>query len=93
MRDGAGCRSSPLDDLRPMRWTAQFTHQLLQLLCALEATVERQPELAELLGAVIAGSCSGRDELLEPEARERQAPTVSHKARQRRTYTQVQGLG
>ena len=32
MRDGAGRKSSPLDDIRPQRWTAQFTRELLELL-------------------------------------------------------------
>ena len=33
MRDGAGRKSSPLDDIRPQRRTAQFTRELLELLC------------------------------------------------------------
>ena len=65
-----------LDEIRPTRWTAQFTHELLQLLWVLEATVKRQPKLADLLEAVVAGACLGADELPEPEAWEGKAPKV-----------------
>ena len=40
-RDGAGRRSSPLNEIRPTLWTAWFTLELLELLWVLEATVER----------------------------------------------------
>jgi len=76
MREGAGRRSSPLDEIRPTRWTAQFTRELLELLWVLEGTVERWPELADLLDAIVAGECFGAEELQEPEAREREAPRV-----------------
>ena len=29
MRKGAGKKSSPLDDIRPERWTSRFTTELL----------------------------------------------------------------
>lgn len=63
MRDGAGKKSSPLDDIRPERWTSQFTTELLQLLWVLEATVAGYPEQARLLEAVAAGPCFLADEL------------------------------
>ena len=53
MKRGAGRKSSPLDDVRPRRWTGQFTTELLELLWTLEATVEGYPEQAKLLDAVI----------------------------------------
>ena len=76
MREGAGRRSSPLDEIRPTRWTAQFTRELLELLWVLEGSVERQPELAKLLDAVVAGTCFGAEELPVPAAWEREAPRV-----------------
>ena len=88
MRDGAGRRSSPLDDIRPTRWTAQFTRELLELLWVLEATVERWPALAELLEAVVAGACFGADELPEPAAGEREAPRVRRADRRHGAYAQ-----
>ena len=92
MRDGSGRRSSPLDEIRPERWTAQFTRELLELLWALEATVERQPTLAQLLAEVVAGPCFAADELPKPSNWERQAPRVDRRARGGRAFQQA-GLG
>ena len=63
MRDGAGRKSSPLDDIRPARWTSAFTTELLELLWVLEATLEIYPEQESLLEAVIDGECLQADEL------------------------------
>jgi len=63
MKDGAGKKSSPLDDIRPERWTSPFTTELLELLWVLEATVKGYPEQAKLLDAVIAGDCFAAEEL------------------------------
>ena len=93
MRKGAGKKSSPLDEIRPTRWTAHFTRELLELLWVLEGTVERWPKLAELLDAVVAGECFGADELPEPEAPEREAPRVVRPNKQSIDYRQSKGLG
>ena len=93
MRDGSGRRSSPLDEIRPERWTAQFTRELLELLWALEATVERQPTLAQLLAEVVAGPCFAADELPKPSNWERQAPRVERRRRSGGAYEQAGGLG
>jgi len=63
MKKGVGKKSSPLDDIRPERWTSQFTTELLELLWVLEATVEGYPEQAELLHTVIADPCFRAEEL------------------------------
>ena len=63
MKKGAGRKSSPLDDIRPTRWTSQFTTELLELLWVLEATVKCYPEQKELLEAVVASDCFQADEL------------------------------
>jgi hypothetical protein len=57
MKKGAGKKSSPLDEIRPERWTSEYTTELLELLWVLEATIEGYPEQAPLLEAVIAGPC------------------------------------
>ena len=57
MKQGAGKKSSPLDDIRPERWTSQFTTELLEILWVLEATVAGYPEQAVLLNAVVEGEC------------------------------------
>lgn len=89
MREGAGQRSSPLDEIRPTRWTAQFTRELLELLWVLEATVERWPALAEMLEAVVAGDCFRADELPVPEAWEREAPRVRRVSESSGVYAQT----
>lgn len=63
MKKGAGKKSSPLDDIRPERWTSQFTTELLELLWVLEATVSGYSEQAKLLEAVTAGPCFQANEL------------------------------
>ena len=63
MRNGAGRTSSPLDAIRPERWTSRFTTELLELLWVLEATVEAWPEQERLLEAVVEGECLRADEL------------------------------
>ena len=65
MKKGAGRKSSPLDDIRPTRWTSQFTTELLELLWVLEATLAAYPEQAQLLEEVIASDCFHADELPE----------------------------
>ncbi|MGO9122320.1 MAG: type ISP restriction/modification enzyme [Desulfomonilaceae bacterium] len=57
MKKGAGKKSSLLDDVRPERWTSQFTTELLELLWVLEATVEGYHEQAKLLDMITAGPC------------------------------------
>jgi hypothetical protein len=52
MRDPKGKRSSPLDEIRPERWTGAFTTELLELLWILEATIAEYPRQAKLLTAV-----------------------------------------
>jgi predicted helicase len=63
MRKGAGKKSSPLDDIRPERWTGDFTSELLELVWVLEATIAEYREQEELLGAVLADSCVGVEAL------------------------------
>ena len=74
MKEGAGRSSSALDDIRPERWTAEISQELLELLWVLEATVAMFPELKQTLEAVIAGETFRADELPKPAANERRPP-------------------
>ena len=74
MRKGAGRRSSPLDDLRPERWTSAFTTELLELLWVLEATLASYPEQERLLEEVIEGDCFQADDLPPVPANRRKPP-------------------
>lgn len=63
MKASKGKKSSPLDDIRPERWTAQFTTELLQLLWVLEATIAAYPQQAQLLYNVLRGALFEANEL------------------------------
>ena len=63
MKKGGGKKSSPLDDIRPVRWTSQFTTELLELLWVLEETVKCYPEQKKLLEAVITSDCFQANEM------------------------------
>jgi hypothetical protein len=52
---GAGRRSSPLDALRPARWTAAMSGELLELLWVVEWTLAQHPALDRWLDEVLAG--------------------------------------
>ncbi len=54
---GAGRKSSPLDDIRPDRWSARINIELITLIWMLEATIACQPDQARLLNAVTQGEC------------------------------------
>ena len=65
--------TSPLDEIRPERWT--FTSELLELLWVLEHTLNLQPNGVDLLRAVIESDCFVDDELPQPLDRERIPPS------------------
>ncbi len=74
MKAGKGRKSSPLDDIRPERWT--FTPELLTLLAILERTVDVTPRAAELLERVVTGHLVDPATLPEPTEAERKAPRL-----------------
>ncbi|RJP19273.1 MAG: DNA methyltransferase [Candidatus Omnitrophota bacterium] len=63
MKEGKGRKSSPLDDIRPECWTAQFTRELLELIWVLEKTIEIQPKQTELLDKVLKSDLIRENEL------------------------------
>jgi hypothetical protein len=80
MKAGHGKKSSPLDDIRPERWTSEFTTELLELLWVLEATLAEYPKQKALLEEIIKGSLFQADELPEVPAYMRNAPSQSDTA-------------
>jgi hypothetical protein len=74
MKQRAGRKSSPLDEIRPVSWTADLSQELRQLLWVVEATIAIQPDLNELLGNILTGEIVPRDQLTLPTASERCAP-------------------
>jgi hypothetical protein len=75
MKGGAGRHSSPLDDIRPERWTPALTAELLELLWVLESTVATYPALESLLGRIVAGPCFMAADVPPPSDAERAAPS------------------
>lgn len=76
MKDGAGRRSSALDEIRPERWPADFTEELCRLLWIIEHTLELTPEAGTLLDEIVEGQVFLASELAQPSAEERAAPKV-----------------
>jgi hypothetical protein len=62
-KNGGGKKLSPLDDIRPEKWTGDFTTELLELLWVLEATTAEYPTQAKLLSTIVKGACFRADEL------------------------------
>jgi hypothetical protein len=74
MKKRAGKKSSPLDDIRPERWTARMSDELLELLWVLESTLAAEPQLEKALDKIVAGPCFTAAELPTPKPEERKAP-------------------
>jgi hypothetical protein len=74
MKDGAGRRSSPLDEIRTEVWPAAFPDELLRLLWIIERTVALSGRLDDLLDEIVASDCFAADELPEPTGTERAPP-------------------
>lgn len=80
MKKRAGKKSSPLDDIRPERWTARMSDELLELLWVLEATLALEPELEAVLDKAVAGPCFTAADLPTPKLDERKAPGADRAA-------------
>ncbi len=72
MRQGAGKKSSPLDDIRPSAW--QFDDELLDLLWVLDATVDLMPCVDEALHQILDSDLFQANEFPEPSDEERKGP-------------------
>jgi len=73
---GAGETSSPLDDLRPERWTPEMTQELLELLWVLEATIALGSTQQELFEEILAGDVFTERELPSPTDEEKARPRI-----------------
>jgi hypothetical protein len=84
MKSPVGRRSSRLDEIRPDRWTAGMTDELLELLWTVEHTLALYAQLARLLEDVLAGYCFTAGELPAPTPAERRSPPRRPDRRQAR---------
>lgn len=80
MKKRAGKKSSPLDEIRPERWTPRMSEELLELLWVLEATLGMEADLETQLNRIVDGSCFTAAELPEPSDDERKAPGAAPSA-------------
>lgn len=76
MREPAGRKSSPLDEIRPREWPAEFTEELLELLWVLEHAVNMSSDLATFFEAVIQGDVLAAEDLPMPTENQRKAPEI-----------------
>jgi hypothetical protein len=76
MKKGAGKKSSPLDDIRPERWTDDLTRELLEVLWVLEWTLGQYPVLDSWLDEVLAGDLFTAPEIPGATEAERKEPKV-----------------
>jgi len=76
MREPTGRKSSPLDEIRPREWPAEFTEELLELLWVLEHTVNMSSDLAAFLEAVVQGDVLNAEDLPMPTEDQRKAPEI-----------------
>ena len=76
MKRRAGRQSSPLDNIRPESWTPRMSEEFLEMLWVLEATLELETELEQILDRVVASPCFKASELPQPMPEQRQAPVA-----------------
>jgi hypothetical protein len=74
MKERSGRSSSPLDNIRPERWTWEMTKDLISLLHVLEGVIALEPAQDELLTEILAGELFLAEELPTPTDEERAAP-------------------
>ncbi len=87
LAEGAGRRSSSLDGIRPERWTAEMTEELLRVLWIVERTLQLQPKLIAMLDEIVNGETVGHEEMPKPaEILREPVPEVKHVAHVQGTF-------
>lgn len=83
---------SPLDQLRPASWPHEYTVELLELLWALERTVELHQEQTALLELVCSSETVSGADLPTPHPAERQHPELPKKRKKKGNAHQLSAL-
>jgi hypothetical protein len=76
MKNRAGKKSSPLDDIGPESWSPEMTKELLELLWMLETTLAMYPVLDDFLDEVLQGDIVLATELPKPTDAETTEPKI-----------------
>ena len=82
MAQPAGRSSSLLDGIRPTRWRAQFTEELLEVMWVLEHTIGMFPSVSKVLDEIVAGPTIAEGDLPTPANSEREQPSAGAVAQQ-----------
>jgi len=77
MKEGAGKRSSPLDEIRPESWPTLFTEELCRLLWIIEETLALIPAVNGLLDQIVESPVFSAEDLPTPSEEERAAPKLT----------------
>ena len=80
MKNRKGRKSSPLDEVRPDKWTATMTKQFLEILWVLEHTIAMEVKLNNLLEKILAESIFTMDDLPHPIQEEINSPSENKTA-------------
>ena len=72
----AASSSSPLDQIRPENWNAQWTEELLDLISVLQHTVDSLPSGSDLLQRICEAPVVAASEFPPPPAELREPPLV-----------------
>ena len=80
MKNPKGRKSSELDEIRPQHWSADMTTTLISLVWILEATINMEPDIENILQAVIKSECFHADELPKPSKSQKDPPKPSTEA-------------
>lgn len=85
MKAGAGKKSSPLDDIRPERWSDGLTRERLELICELKLTLGQYPALDAWPSEVLASERFAAQEIPPLTEAEQKKPRIERNRQTRMT--------
>ena len=77
MKKPRGKRSSELNKIRPQQWSRDMNKNLRELIWILEETLNMEPDLENILRAVIKSECFSASELPKPSKAQKKPPRPS----------------
>lgn len=79
MQKPKGKKSSALDKIRPQKWSNEMNKNLHELIWILEATLNMEPDLENILQSVVESECFNANELPKPLESQKKPPKPSVK--------------
>jgi hypothetical protein len=74
--------SSPLDQIRPVEWDEEWTNELVELVSALQRTVDLRPDGIKLFDAICEGPLVKAEDLPQPPPRLQKPPSGASRSAQ-----------